>query len=256
MLARGEVNVETAPPCCLPWMPHSSGQIAHSPLSGLMALLVEPTWAEKRPILPPQSVSVYLFNLLIFVRTLMRSPCCLCGPCRVKGEYTVSSSHNSLYYINSGNLLPHLNRDSPIGIGDCATGRGVGVRVPIGARCFFLSTLSRPVLGPTQTSIRWVPEPLSPVVSEPCVKQATRLQLMPKSRMKLYFHSPVRLHEPITMAARSKTGTVFARSNTGILGSNGNGRMDVCVCAILCVQVAALRPADPLPKEFTDCVKR
>jgi hypothetical protein len=45
---------------------------------------------------------------------------------------------------------------------------------------------------------------------------------------------------PITVAARSKTWTVFARSNTGIVGLNPTRGMDVyvrffCVCVVLCV---------------------
>jgi hypothetical protein len=45
---------------------------------------------------------------------------------------------------------------------------------------------------------------------------------------------------PITVAARSKTWTVFARSNTGVMDSNPTKGMDVCVrlfCAyvVLCV---------------------
>jgi hypothetical protein len=35
---------------------------------------------------------------------------------------------------------------------------------------------------------------------------------------------------PITVAARSKTWTVFARLNTGTVGSNPTRGMDVCVC--------------------------
>jgi hypothetical protein len=59
---------------------------------------------------------------------------------------------------------------------------------------------------------------------------------------------------PITVAARSKAWTVFARSNTGIVGSNPTWGMDVyvrlfCVCAVLYVEVAALRLADPPSKE-------
>jgi hypothetical protein len=46
--------------------------------------------------------------------------------------------------------------------------------------------------------------------------------------------------QPITVAARSKASTVFARSNTGIVGSNPTRGMDVClhlfcVCVVLCV---------------------
>jgi hypothetical protein len=38
------------------------------------------------------------------------------------------------------------------------------------------------------------------------------------------------------VAARSKTRTAFARSNTEIVGSNPTGGMDVCVCVyILCL---------------------
>jgi hypothetical protein len=45
--------------------------------------------------------------------------------------------------------------------------------------------------------------------------------------------------QPITVAARSRASTVFARSNTGIGGSNPTLGMDVCVrlfcvCAVLC----------------------
>jgi hypothetical protein len=45
---------------------------------------------------------------------------------------------------------------------------------------------------------------------------------------------------PITVAAQSKAWTVFARSNTGIVGSNPTQGMDVCmrlfcVCVLLCV---------------------
>jgi hypothetical protein len=39
---------------------------------------------------------------------------------------------------------------------------------------------------------------------------------------------------PIAVAARSKAGTVFARSNTEIVGSNTTEGMDVCV-RLFCV---------------------
>jgi hypothetical protein len=44
---------------------------------------------------------------------------------------------------------------------------------------------------------------------------------------------------PVTVAVRSKAWTVFARSNTGIVGSNPNRGVDICVrlfyvCVILC----------------------
>jgi hypothetical protein len=43
---------------------------------------------------------------------------------------------------------------------------------------------------------------------------------------------------PITVAARYKACTVFARSNTGIMGSNPTHGIDVCVrlvCVVLCI---------------------
>jgi hypothetical protein len=41
---------------------------------------------------------------------------------------------------------------------------------------------------------------------------------------------------PITVAVWSKAGTVFARSNAGIVGSNHTQDMVVCVC-LFCVSV-------------------
>jgi hypothetical protein len=55
------------------------------------------------------------------------------------------------------------------------------------------------------------------------------------------------------VAARSKTWKDFARSNTGIMGSNPiEAWMFVCVYFVFmlsCVQVAVLRRADPPSKE-------
>jgi hypothetical protein len=42
-----------------------------------------------------------------------------------------------------------------------ATGWKAGVRFPAGAIFFLYSTMSRPVLGPTQSPIRWIPRYLS-----------------------------------------------------------------------------------------------
>jgi hypothetical protein len=59
----------------------------------------------------------------------------------------------------------------------------------------------------------------------------------------------------ITVASPSKAWTVFFRSDVGIVGSNPTWDIDVCVllfcvCAVLsCVQVAALRLAEPPSKE-------
>jgi hypothetical protein len=42
---------------------------------------------------------------------------------------------------------------------------------------------------------------------------------------------------PIRVAARSKTSTVFARSNAGIVGSNPTQGMDVCIVCVYSVFV-------------------
>jgi hypothetical protein len=49
-----------------------------------------------------------------------------------------------------------------------------------------------------------------------------------------WFYAIYGRHIPITVAARSKAWTVFARSNAGIVGSNPNQGMDVCV-RLFCV---------------------
>jgi hypothetical protein len=63
-----------------------------------------------------------------------------------------------------------------------------------------------------------------------------------------YFFQVYNSLEPITVAARSKAWTVFARSNTGVVGSDRTQGMDVCV-RLFCVYVAALLRADPPYKE-------
>jgi hypothetical protein len=52
-----------------------------------------------------------------------------------------------------------------------------------------------------------------------------------KHENELFFGLYIRL-EPITVAACSKARTVFARSNTGIVGSNPTRDMDVCVYSV------------------------
>jgi hypothetical protein len=47
------------------------------------------------------------------------------------------------------------------------------------------------------------------------------------------------LWQPIAVAARPKARTVFAGSNTEIIGSNYTGGMDVCVC-VLCAFILCL----------------
>jgi hypothetical protein len=63
------------------------------------------------------------------------------------------------------------------------------------------------------------------------------------------------MSKPITVAARSKTWTVFDRSNIGSVGTNPTYGMDVCVCVYFvfvfsCIQVAALRRSDHSSKDY------
>jgi hypothetical protein len=56
------------------------------------------------------------------------------------------------------------------------------------------------------------------------------------------------------VAAWSKAWTVFAHSNTGIVGSNPTGGTDVCV-HLFCVYVAALWQADfPSEESYRLCI--
>jgi hypothetical protein len=55
-------------------------------------------------------------------------------------------------------------------------------------------------------------------------------------------------YEQITETAWSKEWTVFDRSNPVIMGSSPTWGMDIYV-RLFCVQVAALRGADPPSKE-------
>jgi hypothetical protein len=63
------------------------------------------------------------------------------------------------------------------------------------------------------------------------------------------------IKKPIAVAAPSEAWTVLARSNTGIVGSNPTRGMDACfmcvysVFVLFCMQVEALRRADPPSKE-------
>jgi hypothetical protein len=58
---------------------------------------------------------------------------------------------------------------------------------------------------------------------------------------------------PITVAARSKAWTVFARSNAGIVGSNPTSGMDIClglfcICIVLCVGSGLATDWSPVPE--------
>jgi hypothetical protein len=52
------------------------------------------------------------------------------------------------------------------------------------------------------------------------------------SRLPVTFNYLHNNYLPITVAARTKAGIVFARSNDGIVGSNTTEGMDVCVCSV------------------------
>jgi hypothetical protein len=66
------------------------------------------------------------------------------------------------------------------------------------------------------------------------------------------------IKESITLSSRSKALPVFARPNAGIVGSNPTWGTDVCAfipCLLYCVQVEALRRADPQWREsYGRCV--
>jgi hypothetical protein len=66
---------------------------------------------------------------------------------------------------------------------------------------------------------------------------------------------PVNRHPPITVAAPSKAWNIFARSNSGIVDSNPNQGMDVCIYSVF---VCRQRPCDRLIirlKSPTNCLK-
>jgi hypothetical protein len=63
---------------------------------------------------------------------------------------------------------------------------------------------------------------------------------------------------PITVAARSMAWTVFARSKTGVLGSNLTWGMDVCVrlfwvCTVLCAGSALATGWSPSKESYQLC---
>jgi hypothetical protein len=106
-------------------------------------------------------------------------------------SYVCRNIFNSRFISNniSSMLHCHWSWDSAVGI---ATGHGlddrwVGVRVPVVSRILF-STLSSPTLGPTQSSIQWVPGALSRGQSGWGVKLTTYLQLVPRSRKCGFVH--------------------------------------------------------------------
>jgi hypothetical protein len=76
-------------------------------------------------------------------------------------------------------------------------------------------------------------------------------------RYKIVVRIPER--KPITVATWSKAWTVCARLNTGVVGSNPTGGMDVCVplfcvCVVLCIGRGLAAGLIPRPRSPTDCV--
>jgi hypothetical protein len=82
----------------------------------------------------------------------------------------------------------------------------MGVRFPAGLGIFLIDTVSRPVLGPIQPPIQWVPGALSLGVKRPGVKLTTHLHLVPSSKecVELYLHSPIRLHGVVLSEAQEQ----------------------------------------------------
>jgi hypothetical protein len=76
-----------------------------------------------------------------------------------------------------------------------------------------------------------------------------------KTTTKVYIiQSSIFLHQPITVAARSKAETGFSLLNTGIVGSNPTQNMNVSVL-LFCVYVVAFRRADlPFKESYLLCI--
>jgi hypothetical protein len=65
-------------------------------------------------------------------------------------------------------------------------------------------------------------------------------------------YSPLK---PITVAMRSRVWNVFARSNTGIVGSNPIQGMDVCVYSAFLLGSGLASGLIPRPRSPTDCLR-
>jgi hypothetical protein len=61
------------------------------------------------------------------------------------------------------------------------------------------------------------------------------------------------IHVLMTVAARSKAWTVFARSNAGIVGLNPTRGMDVYVCLFSACVVLCIKGLIPRSRSHTDC---
>jgi hypothetical protein len=60
---------------------------------------------------------------------------------------------------------------------------------------------------------------------------------------------------PITVAARSRAWTIFAPSDSGIVGSNPIQGMDVCICIALCIGTASRRAYHSSKESYRLCKK-
>jgi hypothetical protein len=67
---------------------------------------------------------------------------------------------------------------------------------PSRGKIFLLSTLSRPVLGPTKPPIQCVTGALSPGVKRPG-READHSPQTSQEYVDLYIHSPIRLHDVV-----------------------------------------------------------
>jgi hypothetical protein len=72
---------------------------------------------------------------------------------------------------------------------------GLDSSSPDGVKNFLFFTSSKPVTGPTQPPIQWVPGALSPEVTRPGREAGHSPSLVPRSRMvELHLHSSTCLH--------------------------------------------------------------
>jgi hypothetical protein len=161
----------------------------------------------------------------------------------------VCTCHQLHFSYDNAAVQNFVSRHSSVGYVLYET--GISTRFPVGTENI-LSTASRPPLVPTLPRTQWVLG----------VKQLEReTDQSPLSRIEVKNSWRYTSTPPITVAAWSKTWTVFALSNAGIMGSNPTRGMDVCAFFFLCLccSVFRLQPCDgliPCPRCPTDYVKK
>jgi hypothetical protein len=195
--------------------------------------------------------------------------CCLCvcfipncfrflfGPCRINGKYAISSSQNFLLIckcmLRYGNLQKNMACVFNMYCMLVYRWSIYFMQWTLKIREFLLHSYCHtwPV---AYTSTSWWCGTRSTVGRDPWRNRRTASPSAPHvSRsslvVKLYcnmYHDPTgncilifqthynlttyKFLEPITVAARSKVWTAFARWNAGIVGSNPTQSMDVCMC--------------------------